>query len=966
MKRMANALKARNQDICAEILLIVMSCFAPWAYGSVDASSEYILYGCLFTIVVLRTIADWRSGERSLGSGPLYWALVAIVGIAVFQALPLSEGVIRIVSPGTLQARSAVLANPSLTVLGDSLPPVAAPASTISIDPNETRYALVRLAAIFLLFDCAARARFGYLAFEWFAKSLVFNSTLLAMFSLAQGVTWNGKIYWIREANFSYPWGGPFFCHNHLAAYLNIGLGLSLGLLFANIDSGQVRERRKLGRFFLIYAAGLITVGLIGSQSRGGVIAMVVSSVIVLAMSRIRPSRILPVLAAILGLSILFMLFIGSSSSSLARLGTIAESFTTGLHGRDEVWKSALETSKAYPVLGSGFGTYAEAAYPTFHPAGKVYYNRFVAHGESEYVEMLVEAGLVGLGILFVIIFDLLRKTWTALKIAPKAMQPLILGGLFGVVAIATQSLADFPLHVAGVTVPAVILASKLYRLASSKPSAEQDEQGPTPPSSGQLAVTAKNAVFLAVACAVIYYQAFQVKLEHLMERSRLPLPGTRWVTIDIPEYSKSNLETMKTALTEALKIRPDWTEGHARLGQVQLGLYRHAAADAMGIQVIIVEPDIKAAANGLAAAGGVDETPAEEKEPESKKEADEQSKEKTPSTANGDPVATSSDAAAGKQAEADKPPSTEPAKESEAAKAPEMPSGSAAQADPLWLQKIVHLSREQNPEQVNQLLEHEPVRDFLIPAARSFLEARRCCPFLGVPHLQLASLDYLLVGGEQVGLNELKIGVSLKGNHARMLMVGAEIAVNFNDIELARRYWREYLQARPDDWAMVAHTASTILPASQVLEVAKGGGVKGLFFIGSRFYPGPTGFLTRVRFMEAALAELPNDPTLGEEEKLWFEGLVRGELAQYGLARQLLRKALDLQPMNEARRLEYIDTLMAWKCPDEAYRLALMGSRLFPRNGRYTRLMKICLNAALESGLPPKQLSASNQDYDR
>ncbi|MEI7688468.1 MAG: O-antigen ligase family protein, partial [Planctomycetota bacterium] len=334
-----------------------------------------------------------------------------------------------------------------------------------------------------------------------------------------------------------------------------------------------------------------------GSEAvRGGAIAMVSSFLVVLAMLRMRLSRVLPTLAALLILSVVFLMSIGPSSP-IARLGTIYASLTTGLNGRAEVWESAWQTWKSFPVLGTGIGTYAEVTSPNYNPVDIAFRDKFAAHGESEYVEMLVEAGLVGLGLLFVIVFDLFRKTLLAVRQAPKGMRTLLLGCLFGITTITTQSLADFPLHVAGVTVPAVVLASKMYRLGLCK---EEEESQANPnegnrflPGLQRLVVTLKNIALLVTACILVPYQASQVKLERLIEQAQIPLPGAQWVTTDIPRYSRPVLETMKTALINSLKIRPDWAEGHTRLGQVQLALYRHAAAEALGMKLVTFEPDL-------------------------------------------------------------------------------------------------------------------------------------------------------------------------------------------------------------------------------------------------------------------------------------------------------------------------------------------------------------------------------------
>ena len=1006
-----------------------MCCFAPWAYGSVDAWAEYVLYAFLVAIIGLRLIADWRGRERSIGSGALYWALLAIVGIALLQAVPLSESVIRSISPGTVEARSAIIPKVLETVRGDHRAAVGGPASTISLDSCETWHGLVRVAAIFLLFDCASRSRLRYAMLPGFAKLLTVNATLLAMFAMGQALTWNGKIFWVRPTSFIHAsWGGPFFLHNHLAANLNIGLGLSLGLLFKNLEQGRLRGKGKLGRFFLLYTTGLIVVGVLASQSRGGVIAMIVSFLVVLAMLRIRPSRVLPALAAVLILSVVFLMSIGPSSS-IARLVTISESLTTGLNGRAEVWESALKTWKSNPVFGTGFGTYAEAAAPNYNPVEYLFFGKFAGHGESEYAEMLVEAGLVGLGLLFVVVFDLFRKALIAVGQAPKGVRTLLLGCLFGITTITTQSLADFPLHVAGVTVPAVVLASKLYRLGLCK--AEQESPVNRNEANGfgsgiqRTVVTLKNIAMMVTAGVLISYQASQVKLERLIEQAKIPLPGSQWVTTDIPRYSRPVLETMRTTLIETLKIRPDWAEGHTRLGQVYLALYRHAAAEALGITLLTFDPDITLEANNFESR---DDTEIAKPEPEPEPEPP--PKEGTIDPATGkivepttegvapgqatnlfDTVATKvltpEKISAGKSAlskdenpnvintpfgtftlplasgtgrkkhnregttpslgsdEEEKTNLAPKLEETTSAEETEVPVVDETPADVLTLHKVMHELKKSDPEEVASVIEHAPVRDFLIPAARSFLEARRCCPVLAVPQMQLAGLDYLL-NGTETSLDYVKHAIKLKGNHPRMLLVGAQTAIDLKELDLAMEYLREYLRQRPLDWAAIAMTAKDALKPEQVLEVAKGGGVKTLVPIGTRMYTSTLDLIYRVRFMEAALAVLPTDLNLDDQERIWYEGRIRGELAQYETARELMRKAIDLQPLNEDWRMEYIEALMSWRCYDEAYRVALMGSRYFPRRERYQRLAQASLDAAVEMGLNSRQLSAANQNFDR
>ena len=983
---MANLLTLRNQDLFAEILLTVLCCAAPWAYGSVDALPQYLIYGGLFAVVILRTISDWRSKEHSLGSGPIYWALLALVAIALVQAVPLNEKTIEAISPRTLEMRKMLVPDPTVTVRGDTLPAVAAPASTISIDSNETWRGLVRLLAVFLLFDCASRSRVSFSTYELFAKVVVMNSAMITLFAFVQALSWNGKIFWVRDALSplnNWHAGGPFFNHNHLAAALNVGLGLSLGLLFKALEDKNNQSEQTMNRFLLVYSTGLIAVGVITSQSRGGVLAMIIAFLIILGMLRIRPSRVLPVLAMIFLFAVVFLTSIGSWAS-FQRLGSISESLASGMNGRVEVWQSALRTWKNAPILGSGFGTYGEATAPYYSPTEVGFHNHFTAHGESEYVEMLVEAGSVGLVLLLIAVFDLFRKAFRTLRQAPREAQTLLLGGLFGLTTLTTQSMADFPLHVAGVTVPAFVLASKLYRM---KFVAKGEQPQGAARMMGRLMVTLKNLALIAAAGFLLYYQAAEVKIESKLERAGVALPGSRWVSIKIPLYPKIMLEEMKVALTDSLKIRPNWTEGYALLGQVELGLYRYAAADALGIQV--VEYKLK----DMPAFDPFDPRNAVES---SEEDVDPNMDPNDPST-QGDPLAPSKDgksrsdeaksvtsdekskAVAGQKGTATAPVTpavgdpTAPDDLANGLDALESdgPAAAEAQALPIWLHKVVSDLRKLKSNKLDTLLDEEPVKQFLIPATRNFLQARRCCPWLALPHLQLGMLDYLLTG-KDTGLEYTKRGIALSANHSEIYLVAAQVAVNLGDNELAKEYWARYLRKNPLEWDVVANSARDVLNADQMMEVAKAGGTNAVFHIGEMIYEGPLQFVTRLRFMETALAMLPTDKTLAvlatnkglndktlknkddeqktAEERLFLEGRILGELAQYDNARELMRKALTAQPMNANWRLEYINMLMSWNCYDEAYKLALVGMSYHPKDWRFKQIAKICLEYVSEA----------------
>ncbi len=113
-----------------------------------------------------------------------------------------------------------------------------------------------------------------------FARVVVFNSVSLALFSIIQALTWNGQIYWSRPvmAASAFSVGGPFLSHNHLAAYLNMGLGLALGLLLCG-NSREILRRDSL-KLWTAHGAGLIAICVVTSHSRSGFLGLLAACLV--------------------------------------------------------------------------------------------------------------------------------------------------------------------------------------------------------------------------------------------------------------------------------------------------------------------------------------------------------------------------------------------------------------------------------------------------------------------------------------------------------------------------------------------------------------------------------------------------------------------------------------------------------------------------------------------------------------
>jgi tetratricopeptide (TPR) repeat protein len=865
----------------SEIIVLGMVCLAPWAFGSVDAWAEFAL---AIAIALLGVLAMFTSPAmdpiRRLRCLPSL-ALGGLVLLAIAQATPLPADCLAWLDPTTSTFHNSLLPPKPEVVLGDPAGPVRVPPHTITLEPGATALVAVKLAASWILFQAVLGLTSGYAGLRRLGLVLVANATLMSLVGLAQALTWNGNLLWIRPLpnGSALSSGGPFACHSHFAEYLNLGLGFALGSLLAWGQNALLRgstghrSRAHRGRFldrlrgaqgahlWAAYSAGVLVVGIVTSQSRGGVMAMVAAALTLIVGCLIRTGRRAPsirvaaTLTVIVVMSTLLLLVLGNSLPYQQRLGTILE--PEGYSVRFRIWTGALRTWRDHPFWGSGLGSFAAATAPFFSRDHGVVF----ARGENEYIDLLTEGGLLGLGLGLALLFGIGRWAVRALAAAPSARdRGAVVGGIFGLLALAFHCLSDFGPHVPGVGVPALIVAGYLVRLGLGAPEAGRAVE-PAPPIRRRRAypalILACPAV-LGLVVAIRSYAPFQV--EQILSRAGLPLPGTRQPSPRVPDLPEEDLDRMRTALEAALQVRPDWAEGHLRLGQTYLGMYQAMTEE-------LISPQVND------------------------------------------------------------------------------PKRAAIMASPLWL--LSHMKGEEVGHPgvpIQDLLEQEPIRRCLVPAARSFLQARRCRLVSAHAQIGLASLAYLLDRGDS-SPEYLERGLHLAGADSELLNRVALVAAQVDEFDIAARSWRRRLEVNEESWTEVADLASSVLPPEQIRDQVVPSGQCALRFA-ERLYSAPMYHATRGSFAQMALEQLSQDHGLSEAERLSLEARAHAILNNRDEASEMMRAALVLEPDRVECRNALIDWLLGWGRSKEAHDEAMVGLQYCPNDQAAQRALKRTVEA--------------------
>jgi O-antigen ligase len=219
------------------------------------------------------------------------------------------------------------------------------------------------------------------------AMVLCVYGTALAVFALLQGISSNGKLYWLREPRMGGWIYGPYVNHNHYAGLMEMLTPMALIVALTRLAPDRAR--------LVAAAAAAVMAGTIFlSGSRAGMLA-IAAELIVLAVLLAQQKRGLRTALGIgLFLAIVLTLLIWVGGPELKkRLPTLG----TG-HGdlsgdiRFGINRDGLRMFLQRPILGWGLGTFP-VVYPEFR---SFYTNFFVNAAHNDYLQLLVEMGLLG------------------------------------------------------------------------------------------------------------------------------------------------------------------------------------------------------------------------------------------------------------------------------------------------------------------------------------------------------------------------------------------------------------------------------------------------------------------------------------------------------------------------------------------------------------------------------------------
>ncbi|MEM9571902.1 MAG: O-antigen ligase family protein [Pseudomonadota bacterium] len=280
----------------------------------------------------------------------------------------------------------------------------------------------------------------------WFVVGLAFSSIVLGLAQVIAGS--DSALYFYEFTSGELPVG--FFSNvNHQATLMLISLPFCGYLLADLVRNWEMKDSNVAAAIVLVGAMFCVLIGLFAAGSVAGYILLVpVTALTLLAMRK--TGKGVSALWVQIGALVLLSLtaLIVATSPVLENLGVT--SFSNEEGSRFYMWTITLEAIRDHWLFGSGWGTY-ESVIPGYEDPNAVTAS-FVAKAHNDYLQIIMEGGVFGLGLVLFSLFWIGRefsRLWSNATLATSvSLRKFVLISIFVVIL---HSLVDYPLRTPGI-----------------------------------------------------------------------------------------------------------------------------------------------------------------------------------------------------------------------------------------------------------------------------------------------------------------------------------------------------------------------------------------------------------------------------------------------------------------------------------------------------------------------------------
>jgi len=414
-----------------EIFLIILIIFTPLFQGSVlllPLSIFQLVSFILLTIFILQVHKE-PAYKIIYPEGSIF--IIIFIIITLFQLIPLPYIFLKIISPKTAEFYRDYL--PDFTSSG--LYP-------LSLYALPVKQELIKFISFFAIFIIALNTIKRKEQFERLFLIIIIWAATLSLYGVI-------RKYFILEKEISNSFS-VFGNRNHFTAFMEMAVPLTLGY--------SLYCRDKFKKLLFGFIGTVISLSIFLSLSRGGSLSLIFS--LALMVYLLKRDWVIQEKYWVLGAGCILMVILLSTVG----LDPIKHRFNLlheGISQRLVIVQDSFRIIKDFPFLGVGWGNFQFVfpSYRTFFSRGYYFYSH------NDYLQLIVETGLIGFSFFFLFIFSVIRSIFKQLGTRKDPFtRSMVIGGLCGLFGVLMHSLVDFNFHITAVSFLFWLLLGLVYK----------------------------------------------------------------------------------------------------------------------------------------------------------------------------------------------------------------------------------------------------------------------------------------------------------------------------------------------------------------------------------------------------------------------------------------------------------------------------------------------------------------------
>jgi O-antigen ligase len=555
-------------DFVIDLCLVAVLFVVPLAMGGRGDVGKLLMT----TLVVVATLGF---AVQRLIRGGLKWRWTGVeiplllgLLLVVVQIVPLDPAVLQRVSPELtrlLAGHGAGLPFPQW--------------ETLSANVYATRGAISIYLAYVLYFFLIVHRLQSLPDIEKVLRCVAGITVLMAAIGLLQRFAGNGHFLWFYQHPLRDTYGtvkGTFSNPNHFAHFMALGTGCLIWWWMDTVrpsSSASRRSQDSLLSKLLPCAISIVLFAALLSFSRGGCLVLLVAMTLIVGMWwslgrlnwRVLTATGLVGFPLVAGLAIYGAPQLSSELVSLKELGNVQEV----ANGRQALWSALQESGSQFLWTGSGLGTHQDL-YPVYM---EEHFEFNFSHGESGYLQLFAEAGLLACLLLLLVIRVVFR--WSREAFQAGMTSSFIAAAIIPAIAASLlHSFFDFVWYLSGCMAVTIALLACLVRVVQLERAAS---------ASNVAEVDARSGPFVHPTVAAWSLAATGLLLAAMVVQDRLPraLASPHWgryVRIssaltggESTREQRDRFASMHRSLADAIRLDPSNPRSRLRLATVSI-----------------------------------------------------------------------------------------------------------------------------------------------------------------------------------------------------------------------------------------------------------------------------------------------------------------------------------------------------------------------------------------------------------